>query len=168
MIRTAKQAAQDEKYRSNPYRTVDFKRDEKGNMICPNGRKIIFKSSRGVKGNRYGRNEELYECESCEGCPYKAEYCRSAKGTRTVRINRELTSFHREVISNLESIHGALLCMNRSIQSEGTFGIIKWNCSYKRFFRRGKETVILEFTLISCGYNLYKYHNKKNRQLLAA
>lgn len=157
-----------EKYRSNPYRAVNFKRDEKGNMICPNGRKFIFKCSRAVKGNRYGRNEELYECESCEGCPYKAEYCRSAKGTRTVRINRELTSFHREVISNLESIHGALLCMNRSIQSEGTFGIIKWNRSYKRFFRRGKENVILEFTLISCGYNLYKYHNKKNRQLLAA
>ena len=157
-----------EKYRSNPYRAVNFKRDEKGNMICPNGRKFIFKCSRAVKGNRYGRNEELYECESCEGCPYKAECCRSAKGNRTVRINRELTSFHREVISNLKSIHGALLCMNRSIQSEGTFGIIKWNRSYKRFFRRGKENVILEFTLISCGYNLYKYHNKKNRQLLAA
>ena len=157
-----------EKYRSNPYRAVNFKRDEKGNMICPNGRKFIFKCSRAVKGNRYGRSEELYECENCEGCPYKAECCKSAKGNRTVRINRELTSFHREVISNLESIHGALLCMNRSIQSEGTFGIVKWNRSYKRFFRRGKENVILEFTLISCGYNLYKYHNKKNRQLLAA
>ena len=157
-----------EKYRSNPYRAVNFKRDEKGNMICPNGRKFIFKCSRAVKGNRYGRNEELYECESCEGCPYKAECCKSAKGNRTVRINGELTSFHGEVISNLESIHGALLCMNRSIQSEGTFGIIKWNRSYKRFFRRGKENVILEFTLISCGYNIYKYHNKKNRQLLAA
>ena len=157
-----------EKYRSNPYRAVNFKRDEKGNMICPNGRKFIFKCSRAVKGNHYGRSEELYECESCEGCPYKAECCRSAKGNRTVRINRELTSFHGEVISNLESIHGTLLCMNRSIQSEGTFGIIKWNRSYKRFFRRGKENVILEFTLISCGYNLYKYHNKKNRQLLAA
>ena len=157
-----------EKYRSNPYRAVNFKRDEKGNMICPNGRKFIFKCSRAVKGNRYGRSEELYECESCEGCPYKAECCRSAKGNRTVRINRELTSFHGEVISNLESIHGTLLCMNRSIQSEGTFGIIKWNRSYKRFFRRGKENVILEFTLISCGYNLYKNHNRKNRQLLAA
>ena len=34
-------------------------------------------------------------------------------------------SMEKEVINNLESIHGALLCMNRSIQSEGTFGIIK-------------------------------------------
>ena len=38
---------------------------------------------------------------------------------------------HEEVIENLESVHGALLRMNRSIQSEGTFGIIKWDRSYK-------------------------------------
>lgn len=157
-----------ETYHTNPYRAVNFKRDAEGNPVCPNGKKFIFKYNRHVKGNRYGRTEELYECESCEGCPYKKECCKSAKGNRTVRINRELTSFHEEVISNLESIHGALLCMNRSIQSEGTFGIIKWNRSYKRLFRRGNKNVILELTLISCGYNLYKYHNKKNRELLAA
>ena len=157
-----------EKYHMNPYRAVNFKRDADGNLICPNNKKFFFKCNRHVKGNRYGRTEELYECESCEGCPHKQKCCKSAKGNRTVRINRELTSFHEEVISNLESIHGALLCMNRSIQSEGTFGIIKWDRSYKRFFRRGKENVILELTLISCGYNLYKYHNKKNRELLAA
>ena len=140
-----------ETYHTNPYRAVNFKRDAEGNPICPNGKKFIFKYNRHVKGNRYGRTEELYECESCEGCPYKKECCKSAKGNRTVRINRELTSFHEEVISNLESIHGALLCMNRSIQSEGTFGIIKWNRSYKRLFRRGNKNVILELTLISCG-----------------
>ena len=83
-------------------------------------------------------------------------------------MNRELTSIHEEVINNLESIHGALLCMNRSIQAEGTFGIIKWDRSYKRLFRRGQEAVILELSLISCGFNLMKYHNKKNRTALAA
>ena len=31
---------------------------------------------------------------------------------------------HQEVVENLESIQGALLRMNRSIQAEGTFGII--------------------------------------------
>lgn len=152
-----------EKYHTNPYRAVNFRRDAEGNLICPNNKKFIFKYNKHVKGNKYGRTEELYECESCEGCPHKTECCKSAKRNRTVRINRELTSFHEEVISNLESIHGALLCMNRSIQSEGTFGIIKWDRNYKRLFRRGKESVLLELTLISCGYNLYKYHNKKKR-----
>ncbi len=76
-------------------------------------------------------------------------------------MNRELTAIHREVIENLESIHGALLRMNRSIQAEGVFGIIKWDRSYKRLFRRGAKAVNLELTLISCGFNIYKYHNKK-------
>lgn len=82
-------------------------------------------------------------------------------------MNRELTTIHHEVIDNLESVHGALLRMNRSIQAEGTFGVIKWDRTYKRLFRRGEKAVILEFTLISCGFNLYKYHNKINRQTLA-
>ena len=53
--------------------------------------------------------------------------------------------------------------MNRSIQAEGTYGILKWDKSYKRVRRKGIENVILELILISCGYNLYKYHNKINR-----
>ena len=152
-----------EKYHKNPYRAVNFKQDTAGNLLCPNNRKFIFKYNKHVKGNRYGRTEEVYECENCEGCPYRAECCRSTTRNRTVRINKELTAFHEEVIANLETIHGALLLMNRSIQAEGTFGIIKWDRSYKRLFRRGKENVLLELTLISCGYNLYKYHNKKKR-----
>lgn len=78
-------------------------------------------------------------------------------------MNRELTSIHEEVINNLCSIHGALLCMNRSVQSEGTFGVMKWDRSDKRAFRRGLKSVFLEFCLISCGFNLYKYHKKKQR-----
>ena len=154
-----------EKYHTNPYRAVNFRRDPEGNLICPNDKKFIFKYNKHVKGNKYGRTEEIYECENCEGCPYKAKCCKSAKGNRTIRVNQELTSFHEEVISNLECIHGALLCMNRSIQSEGTFGIIKWDRNYKRLFRRGKKNVLLELTLIACGYNLYKYHNKKKKNI---
>ena len=146
----------------------NFKRDTEGNLICPNNKKFIFKCNKQVYKNKYGRTEELYECEDCTGCAYKNECCPKAKGNRSARLNVELTAIHQEVLENLESIHGALLCMNRSIQSEGTFGSIKWNRSYKRLFRRGEKSVILEFTLISCGYNLYKYHNKINRQARAA
>ena len=83
-------------------------------------------------------------------------------------MNQELTSIHQEVISNLQSTHGALLRMNRSIQAEGVFGILKWDKSYKRAFRRGFKYVNLELMLIACGFNLYKYHNKSNRAALAA
>ncbi|MEI3451249.1 MAG: transposase [Blautia massiliensis (ex Durand et al. 2017)] len=41
--------------------------------------------------------------EDCSGCPY-AEQCKKTDKNRTVRINRELTAMHQEVIENLESI----------------------------------------------------------------
>ena len=163
-----KKETTDKKYHKNPYRAVNFAKDENGNLICPNGRKFIFKRTQHVKYNKYGRTEELYECESCERCPYKQECYPKAHKNRTIRMNQELTAIHQEILTNLECIHGALLRMNRSIQSEEIFGILKWDKSYKRLFRRGEKNVILELTLISCGFNLYKYHNKKQRQRQAA
>ena len=163
-----KKETTDKKYHENPYRAVNFAKDADGNLLCPNGRKFLFKRTQHVKYNKYGRTEELYECESCEGCQHKQECCPRAHKNRTIRMNQELTAIHQEVLQNLESIHGALLRMNRSIQSEGTFGVLKWDKAYKRLLRRGEKNVILELTLISCGFNLYKYHNKKQRQTKVA
>ena len=75
---------------------------------------------------------------------------------------------HKEVIDNLESIQGTLLRMNRSIQAEGTFGIMKNDRNYKRIVRRGIESVNLELYLVAIGQNLYKYYNKKMRLAKAA
>ena len=83
-------------------------------------------------------------------------------------MNRELTAIHHEVLENLQTELGARLRTNRAVQAEGAFGSIKWNRAYKRARRRGIESVIIEFTLIAIGFNLYKYHNKKRRLSLAA
>ena len=112
-----KKETADKKYHENPYRAINFAKDADGNLLCPNGRKFLFKRTQHVKYNKYGRTEELYECESCEGCPHKQECCPRAHKNRTIRMNQELTAIHQEVLQNLESIHGALLRMNRSIQS---------------------------------------------------
>ena len=157
----------DKKYHEDIYRAVNFKRDENGNLICPNGKKFNYLYSRPVKGNKFGRTEELYQCEDCTGCPHK-EKCHKSEKNRIIRMNEELTSFHQEVIDNLESIHGALLRMNRSIQAEGTYGVIKWNREYTRVRRRGLKSVIFEFSAICLGFNLHKYHLKKQKALLAA
>ena len=150
----------DAKYRDNPYRACNFDIDHQGYMICPNSKRFHFMKSAPVKGNQFGRTEEYYQCEDCTGCPHR-ERCHKSKENRVVRINEELTRFHKEVLANLNCVHGALLRMNRSIQAEGAFGGIKWNRGYKRLRRRGIEGVILELGLISCGFNLHKYHLKK-------
>ena len=154
-------------YREDPYRAVNFAIDDDGDMVCPNGKKFRFLRRCAVRGNRYGREEELYQCEDCTGCPCREKCCKG-EGNRTVRINVELTRFHEEVLGNLNCIHGALLRMNRSIQAEGSFGSIKWNRSYTRARRRGIEGLLLEIGLISCGFNLHKYHLRKRKALKAA
>lgn len=162
-----KKETTDKKYHENPFRAVNFPIGEDGIMRCPNGKAFHLQYRQHIKGNAYGRQEEVYQCEDCSGCPY-AEQCKKTEKNRSVRINRELTSMHREVIGNLESIQGALLRMNRSIQAEGTFGIMKNDRWYKRIVRRGIESVRLEIILVSIGQNLYKYHNKKKKSLTAA
>lgn len=162
-----KKETEDKKYRENPFRAVNFKLDNEGIMRCPNGKAFHFLYRKAVKGNQYGRQEEIYVCEDCSGCPY-ADKCKKTDKNRTVRINHELTAMHEEVIKNLESIQGALLRMNRSIQAEGTFGIIKNDRWYKRIVRRGIKSVRLELFLVSIGHNIYKYHNKKMRLQKAA
>ena len=157
----------DERYRNDPFRVVNFRTDADGNLRCPNNKKFIFSHRRFVKGNLYGRQEEIYECEDCTGCPYAAQ-CKKADGNRSIRLNQELTAIHEEVLSNLNSIHGALLRMNRSIQAEGTFGILKYDRWYKRVVRRGLDSVRLEVYLVSVGHNLYKFFNKHYRLREAA
>ena len=155
-----KKETKDQKYHEDPFRAVNFRIDEQGVMRCPNDKAFHFLYRKNVRGNQYGRKEELYECEDCSGCPY-AEKCKKTDKNRTVRINQELTSMHQEVIENLESIHGALLRMNRSIQAEGTFGIMKNDRWYKRIVRRGIHSVKLEVLLVAIGHNLYKYQKKR-------
>ena len=129
-------------------------------MWCPNHKAFHLKYRKPIQGNKNGREEEIYQCEDCTGCPY-AEKCKS---NRTVRINKELTAMHEEVLENLESIRGAFLRMNRSIQSEGTFGIVKNDHGYKRIQRRSMKRVKLEIYLIAIGQNLNKYYHKRTRQ----
>lgn len=155
-----KKETADEKYRNDPYRAVNFRTDADGDLICPNNRKFRFSYRKAIQGNPYRRQEEVYECEDCSGCPYAGE-CKKTEKNRTIRVNRELTAIHKEVLGNLESIHGALLRMNRSIQAEGTFGILKQDRWYRRMVRRGMEYVQLELFLVSIGHNLYKYYNKQ-------
>lgn len=157
----------DRRYREDPFRVDNFTVDEQGRLTCPNGKAFHFKYRRHVYGNKYGRQEEIYECDDCSGCPY-ADKCKRTAKNRTIRLNAELTSMHEEVLNNLESIQGALLRMNRSIQAEGTFGIMKNDRWYRRIVRRGIRSVRLEVFLVAIGHNLYKYENKVKRKRLAA
>ncbi len=50
--------------------------------------------------------------------------------------------------------------MNRSIQVEGAFGVIKQDYGFRRFFMRGNIKVRTEFLLMAFGYNVNKLYHK--------
>ena len=162
-----KKESEDKSYREDPYRAVNFPINDKGNPVCPNGKEFHYLKTRPVRGNKFGRTEEIYQCEDCSNCPHKQK-CSKSGGNRTIRLNEELTSIHNEVLDNLNSTQGALLRMNRSIQAEGAYGTIKWNRAYTRARRKGIKGLNLEIAMISCGFNLHKYHLKQQIKLKAA
>lgn len=82
-----KKETEDKKYRENPYRAVNFYINENGNPECPNGKEFRYLYSRPVRGNQFGRTEELYQCEDCPDCQLKEQCCK-CEGNRIVRIQK--------------------------------------------------------------------------------
>mgnify|MGYP006345312541 FL=1 len=153
------------KFHEDPFRSVNFKIDEDGHPICPNGKKFYKLYEKPIKGNKDKRTEEKYQCENCEGCPLRNQ-CHQSKNNRIISINRTLTSYHKEVIDNLASERGIELRCTRSYMAEGAFGVIKQDYNYRRISRVSLKKVNLELYLIIIGFNLAKYHNLKYRSNL--
>ena len=61
---------------------------------------------------------------------------------------------------NILSEKGILYRMNRLIQVEGAFGVLKNDYEFQRFLLREKTKVKLEILLLCMGYNLNKLHAK--------
>lgn len=78
-------------------------------------------------------------------------------------INDENLKYQKKVIENLKTPLGIDLRVQRSIQVEGAFGVIKEAFNVRRFRRKGTQNIRLEFYLTAIGYNLAKYHHKKYR-----
>mgnify|MGYP003915388463 CR=1 FL=1 len=58
--------------------------------------------------------------------------------------------------------------MNRSIQAEGAFGVLKNDYEFQRFLLRGKTKVRLGMLLLCMGYNLNKLQSKIQVQRTAS
>lgn len=64
----------------------------------------------------------------------------------------------------IKSEEGIILRVNRSIQVEGAFGIVKQDMSYRRFLLRGQVKIQTELYLLGLAYNINKLHNKRQKQ----
>ena len=133
---------------------------EKDEYTCQNGKKLRAVYT-GIRKSKTGFESEVtyYECESCEGCPHK-KTCTRAKGNRTMRVSKKFIEQRRRSLERITSEKGILLRMNRSIQSEGAFGVIKQDYGFRQFLLRGNKKVFTELILVAMGYNINKLHSK--------
>ena len=155
-----------EKWKKRSFKKDISKRENMGYdettdiYTCHAGKKLrpLFIKKQKSK-NGYESEVTVYECEDCNGCPYK-EKCTKAKGDKRLYISKSFLEKRQESYENILSEKGIQYRMNRSIQVEGAFGVLKNDYEFQRFLLRGKTKVKLEILLLSMGYNLNKLHAK--------
>ena len=152
-------------YKANPYTPenmpYDAKRDE---YICPNGRKLKFRSeSRKTTENGYTISTKYYSNEKCGRCPHRDKCHKSKTGYRTSKVNQVILEHRPKALKALTSEEGTLLRMNRSIQVEGVFGVLKEDYGFRRFLTRGKKNIEMQFFLLAFALNIEKLCNRTKK-----
>lgn len=133
---------------------------ETDEYTCANGKQLkVLRVGKKKSVTGYESEITVYECESCNECPHKAK-CTKAKGNRQLSVSKTFIDKREQSLKNITSEKGKLLRMNRSIQSEGAFGVLKQDRQFTRYLTRGKANVTTETYLLCLGYNINKLHSK--------
>lgn len=122
---------------------------------CLNGRKATVLDSYNGRHSK-SKKTKFYYIDNCRRCKYK-EYCMKTikeknKQTRVFEASYDMYRYREIANSNLLSIKGIEMRVNRSSQVEGAFGVIKQDMDYDRVRRRGLDNVTAEIMLVCLGY----------------
>jgi len=136
--------------------------------LCAEGRKLTNVSERKKKNrNGYESTETIYECEDCSGCPNKVKcingnHCNTPMEARNKRVwvSKVLKEKREETLKRITSEYGTQLRMNRSIQAEGSFAVLKEDMGFRQYLYRGKKNVLAQSVLAAIGHNINKLHFK--------
>lgn len=157
------------KYRQDISRRENMKYDPAADeYICAIGKKLRRIYDRHSKNrNGYISTVTIYECESCHGCPHKdkcihGNNCNTPMEERNKRLNvsKVMKQKRQETLERITTEYGTQLRMNRSIQAEGSFAVIKEDMNFRRYLYRGKENVLAQSVLLAIAYNINKLHFK--------
>ncbi len=149
----------------NKYATQNFIYNiNEDKYLCPENqilKPVETKKSKSKSG--YVSEKTIYGCDECENCP-RRNICTQSQNGRRIQRAKVFTKFRNESLKNITSEKGILLRMNRSIQVEGAFGVLKQDYGFRRFLTRGNENVKIEMLLLCFAYNVNKLHNKTIRK----
>ena len=151
--------------KKHPYSYLNFKSNEKGKIICPKGNEmdVLIDATIDKKG-KYWKPRVHYTSSKCESCPYSKECTKAKDGKRKYTYSPVDQELQKEADRILLSEEGKEMRKQRSIQTEGFFGVLKEDQQFTRLWRRGKENVNLEVKLCATGFNIRKYYYKKLKE----
>lgn len=153
------------KYRNNAYLREHMPYDAQADTYsCPQGYlfRALYETKRKSKSG-FESHVTVYECSGCMECPQK-KLCTRAKGNRRLQVSKNFIALRTAALSRITSGQGECLRLNRSIQSEGAFGVLKENYGFRRFLRRGLNNVFTEMLLYAMAYDINKLHAKQRRE----
>ena len=84
----------------------------------------------------------------------------SVNPVKRVEITPAYDTVLAENQDRLISDTGIQLRINRSIQVEGAFGVLKQDLGFRRFLHRGSGNVHKMLYLLVMGFNIAKLHNR--------
>ena len=143
--------------------------EERDEYTCAQGRKLsaVYTKSRKSETG-YVQEVTVYECSDCKGCPVKEKCIRQKKTdkvplterTKRLNVSKYFAKQRHAMEEKISTEEGILLRINRSIQAEGVFAVVKEDMNFRRFMLRGKANVTVEWNMVSMAYNIMKLHHK--------
>ena len=77
-------------------------------------------------------------------------------------MSPEFVKQRQKSLENITTEEGTQLHMNRSIQVEGVFDVLKQDFGFKRFLMCKKRNIETQIFLFAFAFNIDKLCNKKN------
>lgn len=149
-------------YRNNISLCENMSYDQERNeFICHAGKRLryIYTTHEKTKSG-FIVNKSNYLCESCAECSYRNECFKGKREDRLICVSMDMMQLRKASRTNITSEYGIQLRMNRSIQVEGAFGVLKEDYGFRRFLTRGKNKTETQFMLLAMAFNIQKLHNK--------
>lgn len=151
------------KYKTDIFRAehMEYSQD-KDCFTCSQGKDLEYVySSKYKSANGYEIENRVYRAENCTHCVLRDKCYSSKKTYKEIRVSLRFLEQRRLSTENILSEQGIKLRVNRSIQVEGAFGVIKQDMGFRRFLTRGKRKTETQFYLIALAYNILKKYNKQ-------
>ncbi|GLC79289.1 transposase [Lacrimispora brassicae] len=136
-------------------------------FVCHYGR-ILWNvgKKKKISATGYESKQDIYCCEDYSSCPHFEGKCTNSRRGKQMYVSKVLIEKRNVSLKNILSKEGIRYRMNRSIQVEGAFGVLKQDYGFRRFLTSGKNNVKIEFLLLSMGSNINKLHSKIQREKL--